>query len=233
MESQPDQHNDSPKSGLNLKRILICSAIFGVVVVGISQYSSLRRNILRKDCLNRLSKVNQALVLYRADSDGFSPAYDRQEVLKPDAKLTKYSGGATMFCPSQFYFHPGSLRVARGGRVNSIARTGLRPLPIYVPFGIEDNSVVLVCENHFDYRSTYDLSKLPSLNLRHDYMSGGTYTVLLRSGEARLIPFNAKVETWISRNGVFLPSNQRPSSWGGYSNNSLFNFEPKPPQYEY
>ncbi len=235
MEFQPDKQNDSPKSGLNLKSILICSAIFGLVVFGTIKYTDFHRESLRLSCLDRFQLVNKALTMYRADFDGYSPFIDTMRARKGERNqigdsLQKYAEGKVLGCPTESIEQGPSIRVTFGRKV--VPKFGIFGMELSA-FGIEDTSVVSECLEHIKYKTRFELPGTSWINRYQERPVSGNYNVLLRNGTAKSVPFSTKLEHWISRDGEFKRLQDRPKTWtGGYGNSMVFDFEPKPPQFE-
>ena len=216
---------------MNLKRTLISLAIFGCVMFGLVGYSGFRRDRARDQCLERLGNVNKALVLYRADFDGFSPEYDRADIALGVCKLDGYGGGKQLNCP--FELKPLILESRIAASPSSKASISRRAFGLYIPFGTEDNSVVASCENHVGHKSRFELPNSHPRTVEQDPSTSGRFNVLLRNGTAKSIPFSTIREHWICRDGEFKRIEDRPNSWTGFGNVHIFDFEPKPPRFEY
>ena len=218
------------KGGITLKRVLACFVVLGVVVFALTGFSGMRREQAKEQCLVRLGNVNKALGLYRADFDGFSPAYLRPELIRHINKLDRYSTGRTLSCPYDSMFAAMAQRMAVGNKASSIGK--LRSFSLYVPFGVEDTSVVLTCENHLAYKFRFEIPNTVWRTREQNPPTGGSYNILLRNGTAKSIPNSSHMQAWQSWNGEFKRPQDRPSSWKSYGNTLLFDFEP-PPQFEY
>ncbi len=222
--------NDS--QGLTLKRVLICAVITCVVVYLAGLSSGMRREAAKQNCFARFRSVNQALVLYRADSDGFSPVYELKEIIAPEVKLSKYDGGKSLACPNDPRYSAMTLRLNTKGTVYRASSPGPRPIKLYSTYGTDDGSVIATCENHLQHKFRFNIPGIQSSPYFNDPPTGGSYVALLRNGSAKFVPYNTKFQHWICRDGVIIRPEDRPKSWTGYSNLQLFDFEPSPPRFE-
>ena len=215
------------KGGITLKRILACFVVLGVVVFALTGFSGMRREQAKEQCLVRFGNVNKALGLYRADFDGFSPCYNQLDLEVSNNKLVKYGSGSPLSCPDESALKPTEMRVLH--KVGAPVSGSTPVSPEMFPIGTEENSVVAGCVNHVQYH--FDIIHWADDGSRPPV--SGNYIVLLRSGNAKSIPYSVKRENWVCRDAECVPEADRPSSWGAFSGFTLFEFEPKPPKFEY
>lgn len=209
---------------LTLKRVMICFLIFGCTAFCLILISSIRRGMISGQCLTNLHHYHGALSLYRADNDGHAPGFDLVAARKtgPPDFLTKYAGGKEFACP----WAPSKFAM---GRITA----GSKHANILIPFGIEDTSVEFTCFQHLEYKKRLAFQGLSIPLASTGQAIGGHFHAVLRNGSVRSLPFDTKQEHWISNNGEFKRIEDRPSTWTGFGNTDIFDFEPKPPQFEY
>ena len=212
---------------MNLKRTLISLAIFGFTVFVIIAFSNFWKDKMRRSCITRFGNVNTALGLYRADYDGFSPAYTDKEFSHNVNKLERYSGGANLNCPYESSLQTAEFRLIP--KVGKPVHGSTVVSPILFPIGTDDTSVIARCIHHVQYRRLppflgSDGSK-PPVN--------GFYNVLLRGGSAKSIPFSEKRVGWSCLETECVIDRDRPQTWLSTSWFQSFDFEPKPPRFEY
>lgn len=218
----------SNKRGLSIKALILCVAIVGVVVSALSMV--LRQNSKQSHaeveaCLTTLGHYNKALTLYRADYDEYSPVFEKthDDLV---ARLSKYSGGKPLKCPAT---------LARGGTFNYQARFVRPTAASYNAFyGIQEESVLLVCPLHFNTRTTIVWNGIkPRLAREENKSNPGFDNVLLRNGSAKSIPANSPRFPYLYDKGVFTRERFVPGAKPNLGQRAdIFVFEPGPPRLE-
>ena len=213
----------------NQSRALTFRRIVAIGVIGLSTVLVAILYVPRINptapCFEAMRNLNSALVLYRADNDGYSPSFNKRSSGLVEASLQEYAAGKSIFCK---YNTPGfkgiyCLRLVSGARgsKNYVLLDG-------------DNSVMALCAGHEKQIPRFIMNGWkPMISWRIDAKNPGTITVLLRSGAVKSISPNNRPETWVVRNGTFERMDySKMTSTPGYPF-SLYDFEPKPPKFEY
>jgi len=204
---------------LTLKRVIVCTTIGMAAMFPVTWFIKYRDTTLSTRCIASMRNLNAALVLYRADWDGYSPAYSVNHQASVDKALMVYSKGKPVACPS------------RGELSDLRVSNGHKETPDYIPFGIEDNSVISgPCNYHLNYRTI--------VGLRGGWPdswseSSGKSHLLLRSGTVKLVSQEVESFTWHVKNSKFSTVMPSSASWSSYDHVYLYDFEPKPPEFEY
>ena len=96
-----------------------------------------------------------------------------------------------------------------------------------------DTSVMAVCAGHKNDKLSVTWNKLsPTITHPIDRSNPGTITVLLRNGTVKSISPNGPQQSWYSINGVMkVEDNMRKKGPMGYMF-MVYDFEPKPPEFE-
>jgi hypothetical protein len=175
-------------------------------------------------CFSAMKNLNTSLNLYRADYDGRSPEVSRPNYGVAEQKLRDYSPGKEIFCE----FNPGAfkgifcLRLigGRNGKKTSALLDG-------------DTSVMAVCAGHKNDKLSVTWNRLsPTITRPIDRSNPGTITVLLRNGTVKSISPNGPRQTWYSINGVMKVEDYLAKTGPTGYMFMLYEFEPKPPQFE-
>lgn len=218
----------SDKRGLSIKALILCIAVAGVVVSVLTvvlRQNSKQSHAEVEACLTTLGYYNKALTLYRADYDEYSPVFEKthDDLV---ARLSKYSDGKTLRCPTA---------LTRGGIFNYQARVVRPTVASYKAFyGIQEESVLLVCPLHFNIRMTILWNGIkPRLGQEQNKSNPGFDNVLLRNGSAKSIPANSPRFPYLYDKGVFTRERYVPGAKPSPGQRAdIFVFEPGPPRLE-
>ena len=202
---------NSEPTGNRVNQITIGTFVGCIAIVGATFFFTRPKikddyNARISSCLGSMKNLNSALVMYRADYDGYSPAFEQAEKRVAMEKLKSYVPGKLIGCPapatSPTANYPYQWRMMQKGSS-----------PVLYTYATQPDAVVAVCGHHL--KTTQKVlwrGIIPRLGTIQNFSDPGLDNVLLRDGSAKSVRANGQRHMWKYDKGVFTPINVMTSS---------------------